>query len=328
MTQNIPWQIIVKHLHQETTEEEQKLLDQWVKKSKQNLKIYKEIAEVYITTGETSLPLNPDKEKAWQKISSKISSGSVLKTIYKRYSVAAATVILLISISLLLLLEQRQRNWSSDQYTEIVVPMGQKSKVVLPDSSLVWLNSGSILKFRNSYNKKEREVELSGEGFFDVKKNKKKIFRVKTGILHVDVYGTAFNVKNYENDNLQEITVSEGSVGVFSSKNELKCLKVGQQAVLNKANNRISYTYDDPNVVSSWKNNELTFDNTPCDDVVKYLERWYGVSIEVDPGMKGKHNYTFKIKTESFTEMLEKMKLITPIEYEINGKDVRIRYTN
>lgn len=146
------------------------------------------------------------------------------------------------------------------------------------------------------------------------------------GTLHVDVYGTSFNIKNYSNDAGQEITVVEGLVGVSDGEKEIRRLTKNEQASLDKISGQITFTKADPDLVTSWKNNELVFKNTPLEEVAKYMERWYGVNIMIDDKMKGEHKYTFKVKTESFREMLEMMKIMTPFDYEINGKDVKIRY--
>nr|MBD3620629.1 DUF4974 domain-containing protein [Sunxiuqinia sp.] len=328
MEKNIPWHIITKYLRKGTSPEELAELNNWLEKDETNQNVLTEIQNVYAVTSSVPQPLKPNKEIAWRKIEQQITSGTPVKKLFEKFKyVAAAVVILLVGLSAVLLFNAGNRT-NLQQYTEIVTPMGQKSMVILPDSSYVWLNSGSSLKYKGDFNVKKREVILKGEAFFEVKKDQSKIFSVKAGILDVKVYGTSFNIKNYEDDRLQEITVMEGIVGVSDKSKELRRLTRGQQALLDKETNRITYTENNPYLVSAWKNNELIFDNTPLEEVVKYLERWYGVDITIDSEMKGKHNYTFKVKTESFREMLEMMKVMTPLTYEIRGKDVKIKYSN
>jgi len=329
MGKNIPWNIIGKCFGEQAAREESDRLDNWLEEDKENKKILAEIYNVYSLSGTLPQTIHPDKEKAWEKID-RLTSNKITPLIrfIKNFRYAAAAAAILIASIIVFLLINTRHPKVLQQYTEIVSPLGQKSLIILPDSSLVWLNSGSSLKHKGSFNVKEREVILEGEAFFNVKEDKSKLFRVKTGILNVDVYGTSFNIKNYENDSLQEITVSEGEVGISGGLKKSKKITKGEQALLNKNSNKISFVNTDPEIVSSWKNNELIFDNDPLTEVIKYLERWYGVNITIDKEMLGKHNYTFKIKTESFIEMLEKMKIMTPLVYEINGKDVKIKYTN
>jgi ferric-dicitrate binding protein FerR (iron transport regulator) len=328
MKENTPWNIIVKYLRKQATPEEITELDLWLKEDKENEKLLAEAFDVFAVSGSLPPPMTPDLEKAWQKINRKLTTNVHPAKLWfeKIKYTAAAVAILLIGFSTLWMVTSVKSKQILQQQTEIISPLGQKSKVLLPDSSVVWLNSGSSLKYKGNFNMKEREVVLEGEAYFEVFKNKSKKFRVKTGILNVDVYGTAFNIKNHNDDNFQEITVSEGRVGISGKTGEIRQLIRGDQAILDKRTNKIVFTQNSPEVINAWKNNELIFDNTPLEEAVKYLERWYGVQIAIDKTMMGKHNYTFKIKTESFREMLEIMKVMTPIEYEINGKEVKIRY--
>jgi len=328
MYNNIPWNIIIKSIQNQADNNELAELDIWLKKDKENRKTFSEVFNIYSVTSKMPEPLSPNMQEAWKRIESYIKEESPVIELFKKYKYIAASVAILI-ISVTSIWYSNNRNVQIlDNYTEIFAPPGQKTKVVLPDSSLVWLNSGSSLKYKGDFNVKERKVILEGEAFFDVRKNKSKLFRVETGILYVNVHGTSFNIKNYENDTIQEITVSEGKVGIYDISKEIRQIAGGQQAMLNKNNNKISFSKSDPEVVSAWKNNELIFDNTPIGEAMKYLERWYGVNIKLDNSISEKHNYTFKIKTESFIEMLEKMKLMTPLTYEINGEDVLLKYTD
>ncbi|QGY46215.1 DUF4974 domain-containing protein [Maribellus comscasis] len=329
MEQNTPWHIIDKYFKNQTTPEEIAELNSWIKEDKANEKLMSEAFNVYTVTNPIQQPLRPDMGKAWQKINQKISPpNKPVIQLFTKIKYVAAIAILLVAFSVFWFILNLGKDQLLQQYTEIVTPLGQKSMIVLPDSSFVWLNSGSSLKYKGNFNLNEREVILNGEAYFEVHKNKSKKFRVKTGILNVVVYGTAFNIKNNPDDSFQEITVSEGKVGISDKTGELKQLIKGDQATLNKKSNKIEFTHNSPEVVCAWKNNELIFDNTPLEEAIKYLERWYGVNIAIDKKMKGKHNYTFRIKTESLREMLEMMKIMTPLEYEINGKDVKIFYMN
>ena len=328
MENYIPWQCIVKNIKGNAEPHDVELLNKWLEADKSHYDILFEIENIYKLTSSIPVYFYPDKERAWKRIDRKTQySLAKVKQLFKKLKYTAAALVLLF-FSLTLFWTYHNRTLKERGYfSEIVVPPGQKTMVILPDSSLVWLNSGSSLKYNGDFNIKYRELVLEGEAFFDIKRNETKKFIVRTGILSVQVYGTSFNIKNYEDDNFQEITVSEGRIGIYNKTKELKQLIPGQQGILNKSTNQLTILKTEPQIVSSWKDNELRFDNTPLDEVVKYLERWYGVNINIDATMVGKHNYTFKIKTESLTEILEKIKVMTPIAYEINGKDVKIRYT-
>jgi len=329
MVLKTPWHIFYKCFQNQATSEEKAKLSSWLGESMENIQMLEEVYNIYSISSVLPSPLNPDTQKAWQHVNQKISAKNRFRKRLPsrlKYAVAIAAVVVLCLIIYSVINNYFRKNQLSQQYTEIVTPMGQKVTVMLPDSSSVWLNSGSSLKYARDFNSREREVILKGEAFFEIKKDKSKRFRVKSGSLNVDVYGTSFNVKNYSDDNIQEVTVAEGIVGLSDRSKEIHRLTKGDQAILNKEQGKVIYTKGDPDLVTSWKNNELIFRNTPIQEVVKYLERWYGVNITIDDAMKNEHNYTFKVKTESFREILDMMKIMTPFRYQVNGKDVKIMY--
>lgn len=213
-----------------------------------------------------------------------------------------------------------------NRLTVVKTNLGQKSEVVLPDGSIVWLNAGSTISYSNTFDQYERKVTLEGEAFFDVQRNEDIPFIVQTANLDVVVKGTAFDVLAYPGDSHTEVSLLRGKVDVHNKKGELvrKLLpndlirydKVKDTYTLIQNNNAIQY--------SAWKNEELIFDNESLDQVVKKLERWYGVEIDWEYPKSGKR-YTFKVKTESLREMLQLINVITPIDYSIEGKEIRIK---
>ena len=332
MALNTPWHIFFKCFQNQATSEETGELNDWLEEDIENIKLMDEIYHIYSISEPVPHLIHPDTNEAWGKVKQKISLPSVPgKSLFFKFNYAMAVLaVVIFGLMSYWLLSNYRHNQFSRQYTEIITPMGQKTMILLPDSSRVWLNSGSTLKYNRNFNGKERDVTLMGEAFFKVKKDKSRRFRVTTGSLYVDVHGTCFNIKNYSDDNKQEITVVEGIVGISNSrsKKEIRRLTKGQQASLNKKSGEITFCKGDTDLVTSWKDNELIFNNTPLPEVVKYLERWYGVNIRIESALKSEHKYTFKIKTESLREMLDMMKIMTPMNYRISGKDVFINYIN
>ncbi len=328
MAPKAPWDILFKCFQNHATPEELAEIKDWLGNDIENLKMLDEIYNIFSISTVLPPPLIPDTEKAWSKIDQKISSKTHSRSKYFNFKtkyVVALAAVLIIGLLLGGLIDNFLRSdRRSDQYTEIVTLPGQKTSVTLPDGSKVWLNSASILKYSADFNARKRDVALIGEAFFEVHKDKSKKFRVKCGNLDVDVYGTSFNVKNYPDLSLQKVTVAEGVVGIINNLKEIKQLRKGEQATLNKSSGEVTFGRENPDIVSAWKNNELIFRNTTIDEVFESLESWYGVKITIDQKMIGGHNYTFKIKTESFKEVLEMMQVMTPFDYKINGKDVEI----
>ncbi len=124
---------------------------------------------------------------------------------------------------------------SDPVYNILEIPVGGEYSLVLSDGSKVWLNSASRLKFPVKFTGGSREVEVTGEAYFEIAKDKSKPFRVRFNNSTVEVLGTHFNVSAYENDNVQAVTLLEGAVKVLNAENEVR-IKPGEQARLSAAN--------------------------------------------------------------------------------------------
>lgn len=331
MAQKTPWHIFFKCFRNLATTEELAEIDNWLSDDIENIKMLDEVYNVFSLATVLPPPLIPDTQKAWQKVDLKTSfkkENTLLLRNRFRY-VAALAAVLVFGLMVAGIFNSYLRNSQfSNQFTEIITQPGQKTSVILPDGSTVWLNSSSSLKYLADFNMKNREVTMTGEAFFNVTKNQSKTFRVKSDNLYVEVHGTSFNVRSYPDDTNQEVTVNEGVVGLVNNSREISRLTKGEQAIFTKKLEKVTVITENPELVSAWKNNELIFRNTPVEDVIKSLESWYGVNITIDRKMLGAHNYTFKVKTESFHEVLDMMKITTPLSYTIDGKDIEIKYNN
>jgi len=249
-------------------------------------------------------------------INSKEKSSPVSKTrqLYNRISKIAVILLLpLLALSIYLMVNMAQE---PVQYSEIVAPKGEKAQFILPDGSSGYLNSGSTLKYAYPFNK-NRIVELTGEGYFNVVHDKN-TFLVETHNMKVEVHGTRFNVCAYNDDAEVITTLEEGSVSVIRDVDGKRVtIEPGQQAIFKKAGNQIFRKDVDIDLYVSWKDNMLRFQNAPFADVVKKMERWYDVKIILDEGLQYTQNYTMTIKTESLREMLDLMIVTTPMRYKI-----------
>jgi len=200
---------------------------------------------------------------------------------------------------------------------------------VLADSTVIWLNSSSKIEVKNNYNVLNRKVMLEGEAYFEVTRNKRLPFRVYTKDLFVSVLGTKFNIIAYPDENFTETAVLEGVVEVTAqseSGEEKLILKQNQKATYDKNNNTLTYKHANALIDIAWMNNMLIFDNEHYLKVFSKLEKWYGVDIEIDGAIDYEPHYTFKIKTESLSEMLNLLNIIAPIEYKIDGDKVTIKF--
>ena len=212
-------------------------------------------------------------------------------------------------------------------YTENIAPKGQKSNVILPDGSKVYLNSGSVIRYDNFFGKKSRKLQLSGEAYFEVTHNEKLPFVINTADIEVKVLGTQFNVMAYPEDDIVETIVTEGTVSVTETHNQSSLLLLANQKATYHKQSQILLLNDvNPGLYTSWKNNLLIFDNENFTDVIKKLERWYDVRIQVEGTDSITDRFTMTIKSESLREVLELISLTTNIDYSIEANQVMISY--
>ena len=197
---------------------------------------------------------------------------------------------------------------------------------MLPDSTSVWLNSGAEIRYPSVFNKETRDVHISGECFFDVTKDSKRQFIVHTDNLNIKIFGTRFNVKEYNDEKRTEISLVEGKVEVFNkSDRPYTELNPNEQFVLSDRKAAVK-RIKNINALIAWTKNIIIFEDEPFEDVIQTLESWYGVDINFEEHMLNNHSYTFKVKTESLREVLDLISVITPIRYEIDGEIVNIKY--
>jgi ferric-dicitrate binding protein FerR (iron transport regulator) len=166
---------------------------------------------------------------------------------------------------------------------------------------------------------------LQGEAFFEVTKDPRKVFIVQSGDVSVQVHGTSFNVSAYDTDPDIAVSLESGSVSLFNNKNGvvLAQLQPNQMGRVSKADLSCSIVADDTGITKLWTNNILKVYDNNIYEVVKKLERWYGVDITLE-NANPDSRYTFVVKTESMKELLGLLNKMTPITYKIEGKEVTI----
>ncbi len=270
----------------------------------------------------------PGFERLWKKIETSNTSGKINKKIPLRYWSAAAAI-LVVGLLIGSLIQRNGFEIVSDPvfYTS-KAPKGSIAEMILPDGTIILLNSGSEIKYTSDMNAKSREVYLTGEAWFDVQKSEDIPFFVHTDHYDVRVLGTEFNVKAYAEDPEVVTTLEEGSVQIQSTKNlklkEEVQLVPGEQLVYNKANKTVQVKDVNPSLFSSWKNNKLIFINMNLKELIALLERKYGVDISVRDQQLLNHHYDGTIKNETIIEVLEILKATLPINYIINDQEVII----
>lgn len=216
-------------------------------------------------------------------------------------------------------------------YNTIATPVGGQYQVNLPDGTKVWLNAASSIKFPSSFAKlKEREVQLSGEAYFEVVHHAKIPFIVKTKGQEVLVLGTHFNINSYDDESVTKTTLLQGAVlarklNVKGEDKDYVLLMPGQQAVLDK-----SFTVKPVDVeeVTAWKDGNFLFNDTDLKDIMKQLSRWYDVSVDYDEIPKNRAFSGFISRSVNLSKVLKQLEFTGNIQFKIEQKTIKITDLN
>ncbi|MBA0884825.1 FecR family protein [Flavobacterium undicola] len=214
-------------------------------------------------------------------------------------------------------------------YNEIKIPYGKTFVITLSDGTVVNMNAGSSLKYPVQFIKgHNREVVLEGEAFFDVTKDRKHPFIVKTRGVDVRVLGTKFNVSSYKEDVDINTVLVEGSVSMSNAAtpNEKAMLVPGEKGTWNNQKRAIAVEKVDTRFYTEWMNGELVFRKTAFKDIIIKLERSYNVTIENNRKelLDKKFNASFNKNIESIEVVLETMSKIQGFTFKKEGKLIKI----
>ncbi len=213
-----------------------------------------------------------------------------------------------------------------DTFNTIETPKGGVWQIKLPDGSSVWLNAASSLTYPLSFAKgKKRMVELKGEAYFEVSKDKDHPFVVKTAKQEVEVLGTSFNINSYADESDVKTTLLEGSVRVmpYLAGQQPDVLKPGEQAILNEKGMNIKEV--DAEEAIDWKNGYFMFNNERQENIMRKIARWYNVQVEyADASAKDVMYYGSISRFENVSKVLRKFEQTGEVRFEINKNKITV----
>lgn len=211
-------------------------------------------------------------------------------------------------------------------YTEIHTDYGQVSGLTLPDGTEVWVNAGTKLKYNNQYGLNNRDIQVLGEAFFSVSKNKKLPFVVDLGALKVEVTGTRFEVSNYADSKTMDVVLEKGSVNIKSSANKLLAqMNPGELIRFSKQKMSIEKMTVDPQNFIAWKDGIMHVFELPLVQLTEKLEKRYNQKFEIAPEIKD-IPYTFSIENESLPDVLHLIERISPVKAKQEGNIIKLIY--
>lgn len=224
--QHIPYELLAKCFARQCTPEEHAEAERWRKEKPEHELVYAQLKEQWERIHlKTSAYVIPNKADVWKNIQQEIHRKAKQIPLYTRSLLIrvagiAAAIALIGGFSLSYLFNGGD-NWVASRFENVVMaPSGQKSQLLLPDGTEVWLNSGSRLSYSYEFNTLDRVVNLEGEAFFDVKKDQQHPFVVKTGMVEVKVHGTSFNVQAYTDEEDIRVALLHGKVSLLSAASQ------------------------------------------------------------------------------------------------------------
>jgi transmembrane sensor len=265
--------------------------------------------------------------------------------------IAAAVSIAVLSILTYNYINDENTSKRGENWLVKVTPRGVKSSFILPDGTRIILNAGSKLEYPKEFDGKTREVYFTGEGFFDVREDKKHPFIIHADEMNIKVLGTAFNVKSYRGDKTSEATLIRGSIAVTMNDRpaERVILKPSQKLVImnskdsragenrgelgserNKIKKLTTITYykdsDTTAIETSWVENKLIFKQEDFESVARKMERWYNVDVKFQRESVKGLRFTGAYEQETLDEALKALQMTEgfAFKYKIEKSTVTI----
>ena len=206
----------------------------------------------------------------------------------------------------------------------LIVPRGGQYTLQLEDGTRIWVNADSRLRYPTRFSGPERIVELSGEAYFEVAKDAKRPFIVRTRGQSVKVYGTSFNVEAYSDEPQERTTLATGSVGVTCGGKEIRLIP-GRQAVADVEAGTMFVRTVDPSVVCSWHTGVLAVENERLENILARLSRWYDVGfIYRNDELRNLHFTGDLERYADFNDILRLIRMTTSVDFIVNGRQVEV----
>ncbi len=327
---------VIQYFNGELTEKEIQQVINWKNTSKENNNFYNDIKTLLQATNIHFNPYQFNSEKAWNKFVNTSSYFNKKENLFNKYKKiyahlfrVAALLFIVFTVGYIVYDLTNAYKEPKIEYAQTIVPNGQKINLLLPDSTSVWLNSGTLLKYPKYFNNSIREVYLEGEAYFDVRENISKPFIINTlHELQIKVLGTRFNVSSYSNENQIETTVIEGSVKVYQTNENQETdnsiiLQPDQQATFLIKENKMFFKEVDSKISQAWIYGNYIFKNESLEIIMKKLERAFDIKVYFknhdikDIRLSGRFR-----NDEPIEQVMHVIKMTAQIEYSINNNKI------
>lgn len=312
-------------------------LDEWCKESPENIRYVRNQMEIWFSSGVIGSESTFNTEEAFLRFQKRIE-GTELTSRKKRISIngngSSWKIVYRIAAIILIIILPFLGYWGGVKtikqgFSDIVVeaPLGACTKLYLPDGTMVWLNAGSKITYSQGFGVDDRHLNLDGEGYFEVTKNKDIPFEISTKELHLEVLGTKFNFRNYTDDKEVVVNLMEGKVKLHNEMKDAEDIYLlpDEKAVLSKSTGDMKKLKMKADKSNLWTKNELYFDEILLEDIAKQLQRAFGVEIEVADSLKDRRFYgSFSITGNTIEQVLGTISSTNRMNYKYENNRYKI----
>lgn len=348
------WPVIVRHLNRKMDGNDSIKLKIWLDQSEENKLILHSVEKIWKSTEDKShdfLMNELNLEKDWDLIKNQITSSDQkekrarilhFRKLRKRQQLFSnflkVAVLLLVAVSSGLIslqfADKTDQAISTPVFNEIATNPGERASIELGDGSKVLLNAASKLIMPDSFSANKREIALHGQAFFDVISDRDRSFNIRTDIALIQVLGTSFDVRSYENEDKILVAVREGTVELRHQNENGSSLIINEGYIgsISKTTGRLTLEiFDNPDLYFGWMDGRIIFKDAALEDVFNHLERWYAVTIDYDESNSDlmMQKFTADLKTRSVSEVLGVLSMSMDIDFEVRDEDqIFITYNN
>ena len=338
-------ELLIRYLTETVTADEKSEVEQWCNISDDNRKTLEQLYFALQASDRLKALQSVNPDRTLRQLKDRIRQKEIAsrrRIVLQRLQRVAAVLLLPVAAILLWTLLQRNEAEIPERYVELRSNPGMVAAFELPDGSKVWLNGGSSLRYPVVFKGKNREVQMSGQGFFEIAHHPQQPFVVRKGeTFSLEVLGTAFNLSAYDDENVIETTLVEGSVRlelmqngrmvqhvmkpnekvIYTENRELESIKFSPNVQIASVNDAkpesIKVATVDPQYDIAWKDHQLLFKNHPMEQVIRTLGRYYNVQFVVKDEKAMDSEITGSFSNEQLPQVMEYLKIASDIRYNI-----------
>lgn len=337
MNSKIDPELLRKFFNEECDENEYQQVINWVNSSSNSEGVLSFIEKYWMSEKENQEKADLDYHQILGDIRKGIEeSETTQQPLRTRYSLTrhllkvAAILLFPVLVLGIYYLTQKKSEGNTLAYEQKSNQRGQKSRINLPDGTVVWLNSESSLRYVSGFSNNKREVILEGEAFFEVAKRENLPFKVVTGEIETVALGTSFNVNSFPENRALGISLVTGKVAISHQQSGHKpgavVLNPGEKLLFDPIHGDFKKLNFDHKKELSWKKGVIYFENADIEHITTTLERWFDVNIVFKNQAKRPWHFSGEFDNSSLERVLERMAYTEKFSFELSGDTVIIEF--